>query len=84
MKTDINLKLVNKNFEIQIDNKNPKWYDEYGKLLIEKIDAFLQDNNFVEVNYGVWKDTIDNYKYSLNNNEIQSLKNTGIGIMYKI
>lgn len=75
---------VGKDIQIQIDEKNPEWYDKYGKLLIEDVEVFLQDNDFVEDRFEVWRDTRDDTHYSFTNTDIQQLKNTGIGRMHYI
>ena len=63
--------------QLQIDHDNKKWYDKYGKLKIEHIERYLQDNNFVEDEIGVWRDTGDDKSYQFDNGNIEDLKDTG-------
>ena len=75
---------VGQDVQIQIDEKNPEWFDEHGKLLIEDVELFLQDNGFIEDEFEVWRNISDNTQYSFTESDIQQLKRTGIGKMYYI
>jgi hypothetical protein len=75
---------VGQDVQIQIDHENPEWFDEYGKLLVEDVEEFLQDNGFIEDQFEVWRYTEDGSEYSFNEDDIQQLKRTGICRMYLI
>lgn len=84
MEKHIEYFFVGQDVQIQLDEKDPKWYDKYGRLLIEDVEEFLQDNGFVEIDFETWKDTSDGKLYSFTHDDIQQLKRTGIGKMYRI
>lgn len=69
--------------QIQIDHKNPEWYDEENNLLIEDIDEYLQDNDIVEVEFEKYRDS-EGTLYIFESEDIISLKDTGICRLYKL
>lgn len=75
---------VNEDIQIQIDHLNGDWFDKYGKLLIEDLEGYLQDNGFIEDTFGEWRDTTDDKLYSLTEDDIQNLKEVGFCRMYLI
>lgn len=75
---------VNEDVQIQIDHKNPNWFDVHGKLLIEYVDEHLQDNDFIEDETGIWRDTTDDKLYNLTSDDIAQLKRAGFCRMYLI
>ena len=80
----IEIFVVNQDIQIQIDHLNKKWFDGHGKLLIEDIEEFLQEQGFIEDKVGIWRDTNDGDLYSLNEVDIDQLKHSGVCRMYKI
>ena len=78
---------VGQDVQIQIDHTNPEWYDKYGKLLIEDVDQFLQDNDFVDEYIGgfsLWRYTEDDTMYEFTKDDIDHLKRNGWTRMYRI